>query len=52
MQVLDCGCMYMYMYISVVPKYESVRKLSSNLPLRDSSYREFLVKISARNINI
>src|SRR6218665_452821 len=29
--------------ISVVPKYESVRKLSSNLPLRDSSYREFVV---------
>src|SRR6218665_974248 len=48
-------CMYVYIYIyiyiyiyRVVPKYESVRKLSSNLPLCDCSYREFLVKISAR----
>jgi len=44
--------MYNYIHISVVQKYESVRKLSSNLPLRDSSYREFLVKISAGYINI
>ena len=43
-----CSCIA----ISVVPKYESVRKLSSNLPLRDSSHREFLVEISVRYINI